>query len=402
MIRLVSMFGTGDTYLVCALVRAFEKHHNLVAKIVCKGAHRYIPELFGFHHDIQDGLSGTFSVSDGLVSDAESNINRQRFYLNEILDGSTYYVHPSYIRSGVRVDQFTFTCRPISQADMYKALLHLPLDTPLDRPSFKLVEQSPGQRVLLIREAKSWPNTQSAFWDKLHGSLVEREYKVLLNQPKWDLKDLFSACAISDWVIGPQCGVMSILCHAQFPCRKSFCTPAERPGISITATMPYAGVRTFAGEDYDVDEFVVSKDNHAEIINRLLSAPTRRRTEPVQTIDAPMSTGDFLDKLAILLVKHSKFDQQNKALLVRELDRYCSILQGLTWQDLQVFLDQLVKIHSDTFDLCASYVPSALRGENDENRHARAIALNKQRVIIRQQIDRLCGAASTETKDYYQ
>lgn len=392
MIRLVSLFGTGDTYLVCALARAFEKHHGITTKVICKSSHRYIPELFG--------LGSAFEVADALVADAESNSTRQRFHANEIADGSTYFVHPSFVRSNIRVDQFTFTCRPISQADMYKALLHLPLDTPLDRPSFKLAEQPPGKRVFLIREVRSWPNSQPVFWDKLHSTLTEHEYKVLPNQPEWDLKDLLSACAISDWVIGPQCGVMSILCHARFPCRKSFCTPQQVPGIPITATMPYAGVRTFAGEDYDVDEHVVSDNNYSAIIHRLLAGAEKRNQNPVVTVDTPLSLGDFMDRLAVLLAKYSKFDTVGRTKLQRELDRLCVIYTGIG-SPLVDDLNELVGIHQRTFDAAAEYVPAAFAGRNNEEMHRLAILLNRQRVEIRQGIDVKMGAAYTEIKDYY-
>lgn len=391
MIRLVALHGTGDTYLVCALIHAFEKHHGIPAKVICKNAHRYIPEMFGFLD---------YEIADVLVAEAETSATKQRFYLNEIRDGSTYFVHPSFARSDVRVDQFTFVCRPISQADMYKALLHLPLDTPPDRPKFELAEQPPGRRVLLIKEARSWPNTQPAFWDKLQGALADHEYKVLYNPPVWNLEALFSACAISDWVIGPQCGVMSILCHAKFPCRKSFCTPQQVPGIPIKTTMPYAGVRTFAGEDYDVDEHVVADDNHSAIIHRLLAGAVKRNQQPVFTVDVPLSLGDFLDRLAVLLAKYSKFDTAGRVKLQRELDRLCAIYSSIS-SPLMGDLNTLVDIHQKMFDAAAEYVPDAFAGKNNEEMHRLAISLNRQRVEIRQGIDAKMGAAYSEIKDYY-
>lgn len=286
-LRLVALYGTGDAYLVCALARQVEMHHGRAVTVIVKPAHAAIPRLFGI----------PYAVDEVLVRRAESDGQMHRLYENDIGRVLHYYVHPHFLRSGVRVDRLTV--KPsVSQADMYRALLHLPPAAPLALPSAPIAVTVPDT-VLLIPEARSWPNTQAQFWPELSAALMAIGRAVTWNDPRWTLDELLQRCAESEWVIGPQCGVMSILCHARFPCRKTFATPSvdggRYPGLPVADTFPYALVTKFAGEDYDVEQFKITADNHAALIDRIAGGPNAERVAPLRT--DPLPTRDDLDRL---------------------------------------------------------------------------------------------------------
>lgn len=383
--RLVTLFGTGDTYLVCAFYKAYVQKYGLT-EIVCKSAHAAIPKMF----------SVPFSTDDALVALAEGGQWQQ-------LPGVTY-VHPSCPLNYTRPDQFTFKCGDISQADMYRALMDLPLDTPLSLPRLPKVERT-KRSALLIFEAKSWPNTQPLFWRKLNNALEARGWHVDWNTGEQPLDKLLEQCARAEWIIGPQCGVMSILTTACFPCRKSFCTPAiedpskRTPGFPVNHTFPYAYVSKFSGEDFDVDEFKLTDTNHDDVIAKLLAASADRNTRSVVTLSAPLSPGDFLDRLAVLHVKMEKFSVERRPSVQREYDRFNEMYWNAPF--CGQMLDALIRNHRETFDLCATYVPDALAGKNDEPSHAKAIRLNRMRVEIKQKVDFICGSPYSDEKDYY-
>lgn len=384
--KLVTMFGTGDTYLVCALFRAYVAKYG-PSEIICKTSHATIPRMFGIQ----------FQLNDSIVTLAETG------HWQTIEDLT--YVHPSCPLNYTRPDQFTFKCGDISQADMYRALLDLPLNTMLDHPKINRTAGQIKKSALLIFEAKSWPNTQPLFWRKLNNALVKEGWSVEWNTGAQSLDELFEQCARTEWVIGPQCGVMSILTTARFACRKSFCTPAiddaekRPPDYPIHRTFPYAYVSKFSGEDFDVDEFKITDHNHDDVIVKLLQAQAGRLQAPVMTINAPLSPGDFLDRLAVLHVKLEKFDVMRRAAIQREHDRYYEIYKAQPFCG-QLF-DSLLLNHRKTFDLCSSYVPDALVGKNDEQRHAKAIQLNKERVELKRKIDLICQSPYSDVKDYY-
>ena len=388
MIRLVTLYGTGDTYLACALFKAFTAK-NGPAEIVCKAAHQDIPEMFRV----------PYRVDDQIVAEAEHNQWRH--------EDNLVYLHPSCPLNYTRPDQFTFKGGDISQADMYRALMDLPLDVPLTLPRVPKAVMVP-KVALLIYEAKSWPNTQPAFWHKLGKALNESGYVVNWNMSTQPLAVLLHQCAESEWVIGPQCGVMSILTTARYPCRKSFCTPTVDGSFPkefpVKTAFPYAYVTKFAGEDFDVDQYEITNGNHDRIIQALIQDRKERSPDPVQTVTIPVSPGDFLDRLAVLHVKLEKFSKENKRKVAREHAHYWRIYQELnasTLLNCGRYFDALVQNHRDTFDLCSSYVPDALNGRQDEAKHAKAITLNKERVSIRQTVDEKFRSAFTEVKDYY-
>jgi len=401
----VTIGGTGDAYLVCALSAAFAAHHGCRSvEVVGKSRHRAIANLFA-------GVR--WASDDALIAHVEGDTAFHAAHDNAFLSGSApFFVHPCFLRSGARIDKLTMVESP-SQADMYRALLRLPPDAPLSTPSrLPAVQQVPGT-VLLIPEAISWPNTQPAFWSALAEALRRRGRRVTFNDPDWALDEVFRRAAASEWVIGPQCGLMSILVTGRFPCRKSLCSPrlsdANKKHVLLSPrTFPYAYVTKFAGEDHDVDEFEVRDDNHEEIVAAVANGPNALRVSPVHdprpvlTVQTPLSPGDFLDRLAVLDVKRRRFRGVNRASIEREYRRFLHIFAtaGLPPAAIAVY-PQMVELHDRTFTLLERLVPAALNGGGRPADHDAAIALNRDRIKLKRIVDDLCRGPYTEIKSYH-
>lgn len=279
MIRILSLGGTGDAYLVSALARAVMVKYTSPVRIALRSRYTYIPASFGMEYE----------VADDEVAAAENNTDLQRDYDNQVAPDRTFYAHPCFTRSGVRIDELSTLPGVLSQAHLYRALLGLSLDEPLSLPSVPAVETKPNS-ALLIPQAVSWPNDQPKFWRALERALRANGWDVRVNDPAVPLVDLFMQAAGAEMVAGPQCGVMSILVSGRFPCRKVFCTPSidGTPGFFVgkrvlNQTYPYGYVTKFDGLQYNVEEYRLTSGNHAEVIQAILTAPrTPRDPAPVQ------------------------------------------------------------------------------------------------------------------------
>lgn len=251
MINLVCLYGVGDAYLVCALHRSFQATHGIQARVVVKSSQAVVPEMFGV----------PFVVDDALVQRAEGDADLQRNYPNVIADGATFYVHPHFVRTGARLDQLTVKAR-VSQADMYRALLHLSPWATLAHGRFDALPVT--RDVVLITQSRSWPNLPPEFWTTLADRLRAARRSVDVVDPGWSLRELFAACSGANNVIGPQCGVMSVLCEIGFPCRKTFAVrmlSEQCPYLfGLEETLPYGDTATFAGRHHTADLIVVSPD----------------------------------------------------------------------------------------------------------------------------------------------
>lgn len=403
-VRLVTIGGSGDAYLVCALVEAFKRHHGRDdVEVVGKAKYACIANLFRVR----------FRADDALCHAAEGDVALQRTYENILLSPTMpFYVHPCFLRSEIRVDKLT-TKPDASQADMYRMILRVPSDAPLSIPETPAVAPAPGT-VILIPDAVSWPNTQPAFWAALAPALVATGRTVMVNDPEWSLQELLVRCAAAEWVIAPQCGVMSILVTGRFPCRKTLASAAltdENKKLSFLSpqTFPYAYVTKFSNADYDVEEFEITDHNHAEMVDAIVRGQNALRLwghdpRPVLTISAPLSPGDFLDRLAVLTVKRARFPIEKRAAIEREYRRF-SDLQKLLPQSPEVvdLFAQMCVVHAETFDVLAGMVPEALdeRGTVSMVQHVAAVKLNKRRVELKQAVDAACRAPYTEVKSYY-
>jgi len=388
MIRLVALHGTGDAYLVCALTRAFERYRRREALVVVKPEHAAVPEMFGLPYEVDEEVR------------RYEDPNRAAMTEN-LINGARYFVHPSFTSPGVRIDQLT--AKPnVTQADMYRALMHLPPDAPLETP--RLDFEEPSGEVIVIPEARSWPNCQPGFWPELSSALTVAGHKVTVNDATWSLCELLQRCGRARAVVGPQCGVTAVLCAARFPCRKVLVTP-NLPGawwhLPAGSPFPYAYTRLFIGETYDADEYELTDHNHLETIGAVVIALGHQRAAhdpaPVALVEAPMSPGDFVDRLAILGVKSENH------LSHRDYLRYRRIYDRLGFDAVVGDLyRELVAVHQETYDLFEEMVPAALgRDELSLSSHVAAMKLNQSRTQLRNEVDRRLRGASTERKSYY-
>lgn len=400
MVKLVILGGTGDVYLVCALVQAFKERHGRDATVVLRHRYACIADMFGV----------AYEVNDEVVSAAELDPAYQRDYDNQLIDDRLFYTHPCFLRSGVRVDHLT-TKPDASQADMYKMILRIPADVPLALPMLPNLLPRPNI-ITIIPQATSWPNEQPDFWVKLANGLRSSSWSVEINDLSWPLKELLERCATSEWVIGPQCGVMSILVTGRFLCRKTLAVSNvddnAAPGFLSRQTYPYAYVTKFSNQDYDVEEFKISNDSHQSVVAAIVNGVNAQRLwphnpNPVMSVNVPLTPGDFLDRLAVLTVKYHHLSPPHRAGITREYLRHIELrrLQGFSAEVDALYL-QLVDMHNENYKLLERVVPAAFTGaETLIEDHCTAIRSNKLRVGLKQRIDALCHAPYQEVKSYY-
>lgn len=388
MIRLVSIGGTGDAYLVCALAPEVARVHGSKVVVAVPAKYAAIPQMFGQRFELAD--------EEVRIAGADERLKHE--YDNRVGDGLTFFAHPCFTRNQ-RLDDLTVLPRSPSQADMYRALLGLQVGTPLALP--RLPDTSPVVNdAILIPDAVSWPNTRPRFWHELEHEMRAVGWVVRVNDPGWPLSELLARCAAAELVVGPQCGVMSILIAARFPCRKVLATPSidEGPWFNVghnllKSTLPYAYASKFDGNDYDIDEHVVTDANYHEIISTILASPRGLRdTRPLTSIEVHLSPGDFLDRLAVLMVKR---DRLGPASVGRELARYAAARPS----EWDAMLRKMVDLHFTTFDHLEKSVPSALADSRRDD-HA-AACLNQTRVEMKRQVDDALRGPYREVKSYH-
>lgn len=404
-LTLVALYGLGDSYLVSALSEAARQHSGQSVTVVLKDSHAAVGRLFGDKIRVE-------TESDSLIRSVENDSAFYQTYENKLEVGRPYFVHPHFIRSGVRVDHLTVKATT-TQADMYRALLHLPMDATLTQP-YKFVPTSllEANSVLLIPEARSWPNTHPMFWERLYQKLSEQGRAVYRNNAGWPLAELMNRAATVEWVIGPQCGLMSILNAAQFPCRKTFVTPSidnsVYPGLPLKRTFPYAYATKFLGRDYDIEEFKVDGDDE-EVIERLLSGKNGLRLgkhdpKPVTSITVDISPGDFFDRLSILAVKMKRFSADKRALVAKEFYRLSETAEPIFAEhggNLKAAYGRLIAANTQAFVHNEIMVRATFENGGGESHHVQAVRANKTRVEIKQEINDICGSAFREQKSYY-
>lgn len=401
--RLVVLGGLGDIYLVAALCEAFRHHHSGQEVVLAiKGIYAPLLALF-------PGVP--YAIDDAAIAAAEA-LTAQSWraeYDNTLWKGRDFYPHPCMARTPIKLDELPARWG-VTHADMYRLILGLPLDAPLALPSVPSAEVVRG--TVMIVQANTWPNTQPGFYPKLEAALRAAGREVWVNDRRLPLGDLLARAAATEWVIGPQCGLMSILVTGRWPCRKTLATPdidyGAAPHYWAKSTFPYAYVSKFAGFDHDVEEFKIEADNHDELIALILggsnASPSKRHEPgPVSTISMQLAPGDFLDRYAVLCVKRMRFDGTKRAAIERDYQRHREAAGPLLEiSPARTLFEQLVTIHTKAFDILEKAVPEALEhGGMALEDHVAVIRANKARVRLRQQIDAELHAAFSEVKSYY-
>jgi hypothetical protein len=400
--HIVVLGGLGDVYLVAALYHSFCWHHGRAdVELVIKSGHAPVVNLFA-------GVP--YIIDDEATFGAEANVEFQENHDNTLWSDRPFFAHSCMLRSRVRVDQLT-TKPDITQADMFRMLLQLSPSAPLSLPHLPWPKATRKNSVIVL-EANTWPDTQPTFYPKLVDALRAAGRDVWINDKTTSLDELLPALAAAEWVIGPQCGLMSILVTGRFPCRKTLCVADidgnRAPSYWADDTYPYAYVTKFAGNDFDVEEYKVADHNHDEVIAAVLEGANANRLwphdpAPTLTISAPLSPGDFLDRLACLSVKMFRFSVDRRVTVRREYQRYRETYEQRSWDgQVEGLFARLVGLHAESFDLLETVVPDVVAGgQMDSAAHSAAVRMNKVRVELKQRIDRLCHASYSEVKSYY-
>src|SRR4029077_4164442 len=102
-------------------------------------------------------------------------------------------------------------------------------------------------------------------------------------------------------------------------------------------------------------------------------------------------------------LKMQRLTSRQTAGVYREYLRYFDLFDKMMDdypQMLASFADLKI-VNEQAWDHNETAVPDALAHRPMQDHHAAAIRLNKERVRLKNQINELCGSASTEIKSYY-
>lgn len=397
MSEVVVLGGLGDVYLVASLFAEYQRQVDANATLVVKPNHAAVVELFGLPFR-----------TDDLAFHVEGD---RQFQSQENERGSPrFFPHPCMSRTQVDLTPATTLDRRFTQADMFRLIMGLPLDAPMALP--RVPEGAPVPGTVIICEAHTWPNLAPEFTGQLATRLWAEGRDVWVNDGKLPLRELLARCARTEWMIGPQCGLMSILIAGRWPCRKTLATPALEGGLApeywASRTWPYARPETFSGFSFDVDEFKVFPGvDHVATIELVLNSSNGLRLwphdpSPTTVVRVPITPGDLLDRVAVLQVKRTRFESRQLAAVEREFQQLWDIAAPFAVSEVPSKYAELVAIHEETFDLLADVVPGVVGGGSfGSDRHAVAVKLNLHRITLKRQIDDALRASWREEKDYY-
>jgi hypothetical protein len=374
MIHLVTQHGTGDTYMTLAFAAAVARVRNDKVSVRIKPEHRAIVDMFPdvSGHDLPKGWTTT-----------DTPIN----------------CHPASFSGDI--SRFAYLDRAPSHADLWRAMLDLPLDEPMVRGQFSHTANNVSpEKVFVIKEARSWPNNHPEFWPALIDALEQSGRLVGVNKPEDSLDTVFTNCSYANWVIGPQCGVMAILCHALFPCRKTICTPdVDGTGWIVPKTYPYGYVTKFAGEDYDVDEVKITEDVEGAV-KRVIDGDGGSGSL-IRDIPVRINYGEFCDRLSILQVK--AMNKPTRGAVAREyyklFEKIAPMLDS-SFKTTDAFA-KLWDVNVKAWDVNERLVTDVFsRGNVLSSDFVAVSKLQKKRTELKNQINELFGSQQ-EVKSYY-
>lgn len=383
MIYLTTNHGTGDTYMTLAFAKAVERHRGQLVQVAVPPQHAAIAAMFP---DVATGpIPAVANLSDNVI-----------------------LAHPS-TSPWVRTDHLCLLSRRLTHADLWRAMLDLPPDEPMRRGQYSHHIMRMPKRVFLIRNARSMPNSAPQFWTMLEQRLSSEGWDVRTNLESHPLDVVFQEIDNAEWVIGPQCGVMSIICHAMFPCRKTIATPSLDGHHYFKRTRPYADSETFAGERYaDLDEVTIGGDINTAV-EHVLYGPCARRdcgSGLVSGVQVELSHGDFFDRCSILALKMMLLPLDKRSRIQREYIRYWDVarpLLGRHGAPLTALYESLLSANREAWDHNERLVTDVLSGvSRGHDGFDQTVRHNKRRVELKAEVDALCSSAYSEVKSYYE
>jgi hypothetical protein len=178
----------GDTVTVCALAREFVKRHGHAVTMVVP------PDHIAVTHMYPNRFLRVLTAERALMMDIGNNfIDANRFELD-----MPFFGHP-YDHGDCRGDELFYLFKypgrgGISLTDLYRYMLRLPWDSPLDRPAIsqewdaearQLADDigMPAGKSVVLFPANSSPHPQfpDVFWETVAGRLTANGYKVFTN-----------------------------------------------------------------------------------------------------------------------------------------------------------------------------------------------------------------------------
>ena len=385
MIYLTTNHGTGDSYMTLAFAKAVERHRGQPVTVCLPPGHEAIAAMF----------------PDVMIRVGEPLFNA--------LQDDLIVAHPSAVPKRVRIDHLCLLSRRLTHADLWRAMLDLSPDEPFPRGTWKWPQRQ-DKKAFLIPQARSWPNAYPEFWAILEMKLRVAGWAVEVSSPSLSLAEVFDRCAAAEWVIGANCGVTNIICHAMFPCRKTIVCPSVDGHSYFKRTYPYGYVGTFAGEDYaDVDEvkIISSVLRSADDVMAGANAARIKRRGLVSGVQMTLSYGDFFDRLSILEIKTERLSGDKRAAIYREYLQHFEAAVPVLDHFGSVLRDSYLKIKNSNaaaWDHNEKMVGAVFSGgamTPDAPAFAETALFNRERVRLKNQINAICGSSSDEIKSYY-
>lgn len=370
MIHLRTSHGTGDTYMTMAFAQAVQDY-RMGEEVAVNTPVEHAP-IASMFPDVK------LTKEDG------------------------FHCHPS--EQSVDPSVFGYLDHAPTHADIWRAMLKLPWHAPMARGRYACVGVRDPRKVFLIPETNSWRPTgwPGGFRVELADALRAAGWKIYVNGPGYSLDEVLYHCHTSEWVIGMQCGVMAILCHAKFLCRKTFITPPSEVGHD--AAMP---VWRFSGDDYDVEEIVL-RDPVAALMTVMDGKHAHLMpytVEPSQRCLMPCTPGDLLDRLSVLTLKMKYLSGRNRAAVIREFNEVLDVVNRLIPRkdELERTYIELLVSNDDAWHHNELSVTGMFNdGQNLSEHFALAARHNRKRVELRNRINELCSAPGREVKSYYE
>lgn len=442
----VSFFGLGDAYLLISLLPYVERRLGESKLLV----------MLQEHHQPLTKLASTGSnVRFAFVSSADAR-EAIRIFSGHKRDncfepGRVYFPHPSLI-PGHSLDNI-YAIEQFTQLDLYKQLLHLPLTTTPDfyrhvNWPWPVAARRDKRSVLLCPFANSFAPPPLEFWQALATKLVAAGFNVSVNAydatgskqfPKIagtrrlsvPLNDLLAASGDYHWIIGALCGLMNVFSSAGSPNYKTFVIWDDgsgefkfNPHVHTPSAFPYAYQTKYDGLLHNCDHVVASRANLDESCQRVLrglpmlsgAGGPAERTVPCYM---PTPPGEIVDRISILRVKADRLDGVRRLLALRELEYLDHVLETVLARspsrgEALRLLDELVELNGEAWQanerIYQTFEDSgwgeAMNKQRPEamldgfRNMARAQALNRRRVELKNSCSKLAGNTLIEVKSF--
>ncbi len=183
---LLNPTSLGDTWIVCALAKAFRETHGPITMVV-KESHAAIAQMY------QNDIFKIIAVDGNQIQDYCS---RTHHFCTFAID-QPFVAHPFWVGDG-RLDRmfelFRYPGRGgLSFADMFRYMLHLDWDAPLARPVIpkawrdeadsyaQSIGMVPGKSVILFPDNNTTEALPTEFWQSLTEHLTKAGWKVFTN-----------------------------------------------------------------------------------------------------------------------------------------------------------------------------------------------------------------------------